>query len=84
MTSSSAKQPSASRLSFCFTSQRAGAIPLIASLAGLLSENNRLSELSKIVGKFEEITADQRGEVKATVTTAEASAGQRQRGLLDG
>lgn len=39
--------------------------------AGLLSANNRLSELGKILGKFEEIAADQRGEVKAVVTTAE-------------
>ena len=33
--------------------------------------NNRLSELGRIVAKFEEIAADQRGEVKAVVTTAE-------------
>ena len=39
--------------------------------AGLLSDNNRLSELGRILGKFEEIVADQRGEVKAVVTTAE-------------
>ena len=50
---------------------------------GLLSDNNRLSELGKIRSKFEEIASDQRGEVKATVTTAEvrgggAGAGQRQ------
>lgn len=42
--------------------------------AGLLSDNNRLTELSRIVGKFEEIAADQRGEVKAVVTTAEVRA----------
>ncbi|KAI3438137.1 hypothetical protein D9Q98_000578 [Chlorella vulgaris] len=48
-----------------------GATDITKNFIGLLSENNRLSELSKIVGKFEEITADQRGEVKATVTTAE-------------
>lgn len=39
--------------------------------AGLLSANNRLVELGKIVGKFEEIAAEQRGEVKAMVTTAD-------------
>lgn len=39
--------------------------------AGLLSANNRLVELGKIVSKFEEIAAEQRGEVKAMVTTAE-------------
>lgn len=43
--------------------------------AGLLSDNNRLSELGKILGKFEEIAADQRGEVKAVVTTAEVRGG---------
>ena len=42
--------------------------------AGLLSDNNRLSELGRILGKFEEIVADQRGEVKAVVTTAEVRA----------
>lgn len=31
--------------------------------AGLLADNNRLSELSRIVAKFAEIAADQRGEV---------------------
>ncbi len=46
---------------------------LLPHLAGLLSDNNRLSELGKILDKFGEIVADQRGEVKATVTTAEVS-----------
>ena len=43
----------------------------LAPHAGLLSANNRLVELGKIVSKFEEIAAEQRGEVKAMVTTAE-------------
>ena len=38
---------------------------------GLLSENNRLKELGKILDKFSELLAEQRGEVKATVTTAD-------------
>lgn len=45
--------------------------PTCPAFAGLLSANNRLVELGKIVGKFEEIAAEQRGEVKAMVTTAE-------------
>ena len=45
--------------------------PICPAFAGLLSANNRLVELGKIVGKFEEIAAEQRGEVKAMVTTAE-------------
>ena len=53
----------------CPTTARCPAPP-----AGLLSDNNRLSELGRILGKFEEIVADQRGEVKAVVTTAEVRA----------
>lgn len=48
-----------------------GASEITKNFVGLLSANNRLVELGKIVGKFEEIAAEQRGEVKAMVTTAE-------------
>lgn len=39
---------------------------------GLLAENNRLGELPAIATTFDDIMAAVRGEVKATVTTAEA------------
>ena len=39
--------------------------------AGLLSENNRLGELAKILEKFGDIAAEQRGQVLAVVTTAD-------------
>lgn len=62
-----------------------GATDVTKNFIGLLSDNNRLSELGKIVAKFEEIAADQRGEVKATVTTADGLSaeemGDIQRGL---
>ncbi|EFN55000.1 hypothetical protein CHLNCDRAFT_35784 [Chlorella variabilis] len=62
-----------------------GATDITKNFVGLLSANNRLSELGKILGKFEEIAADQRGEVKAVVTTAEGLSPQEmeeiQRGL---
>lgn len=48
-----------------------GATDVTKNFVGLLADNNRLSELSRIVAKFAEIAADQRGEVKAVVTTAE-------------
>ncbi|KAL4452278.1 hypothetical protein ABPG75_007940 [Micractinium tetrahymenae] len=48
-----------------------GATDITKNFVGLLADNNRLSELSRIVAKFAEIAADQRGEVKAVVTTAE-------------
>ncbi|PRW57049.1 ATP synthase subunit mitochondrial [Chlorella sorokiniana] len=48
-----------------------GASEITKNFVGLLSANNRLVELGKIVSKFEEIAAEQRGEVKAMVTTAE-------------
>ncbi|PSC72301.1 ATP synthase subunit mitochondrial [Micractinium conductrix] len=48
-----------------------GATDVTKNFVGLLSDNNRLSELGRIVAKFEEIAADQRGEVAAQVTTAE-------------
>lgn len=40
------------------------------NFVNLLSDNNRLEELPKIVGKFGDIAAEQRGQVKAIVTTA--------------
>lgn len=43
--------------------------------AALLSDNNRLTELDRILVSFNEIAAEQRGEVKAVVTTAEVGAG---------
>lgn len=46
------------------------ATDITKNFVSLLSDNNRLGELGKILSKFEEIVADQRGEVKAVVTTA--------------
>ena len=40
---------------------------------GLLAENRRLRELTKILEKFGEISAEQKGQVSAMVTTAEVS-----------
>lgn len=48
-----------------------GATDITKNFIGLLSDNNRLSELARISAKFAEIVAEQRGEVKAVVTTAE-------------
>ena len=39
--------------------------------AEVLAENNRLGELDKISDTFDDIMAAVRGEVKATITTAE-------------
>ena len=44
---------------------------------GLLSDNNRLSELGRIVAKFEEIAADQRGEVSHNMSGWSAGGGGR-------
>lgn len=40
-------------------------------LTDVLAENNRLGELDKISDTFDDIMAAVRGEVKATITTAE-------------
>lgn len=40
-------------------------------VAALLNENNRLGEFMKIGTTFEELVAAARGEVLATITTAE-------------
>ena len=44
------------------------------ALAEVLAENNRLDQLDKISDVFDDIMAAVRGEVKATITTAEVSA----------
>lgn len=41
--------------------------------AGVLAQNDRLAELPAIADTFDDIMAAVRGEVKATVTTAEVS-----------
>lgn len=41
------------------------------NFVALLSENNRLTQLNSILSSFENIAAEQRGEVTAVVTTAE-------------
>ena len=41
--------------------------------AEVLAENNRLGELHRISDVFDDIMAAVRGEVKATITTAEVS-----------
>eukprot|EP00887_Chlorella_sp_A99_P007707 scaffold20.g7707.t1 len=48
-----------------------GASDITSNFVGLLTDNNRLGELPRILDKFEEIAAEQRGEVRAVVTTAE-------------
>lgn len=48
-----------------------GASDITKNFVSLLTDNNRLNELSRILDKFDEIAAEQRGEVRAVVTTAE-------------
>lgn len=48
-----------------------GASDITKNFVNLLCDNNRLEELQKIVEKFGDISAEQRGQVKAIVTTAE-------------
>jgi hypothetical protein len=43
-------------------------------VAALLADNNRLTELQAVLESFNDIAAEQRGEVKAVVTTAEVGA----------
>jgi F0F1-type ATP synthase delta subunit len=44
-----------------------------ACCSGVLAQNDRLGELPAIADTFDDIMAAVRGEVKATVTTAEVS-----------
>jgi F0F1-type ATP synthase delta subunit len=46
-------------------------------VAEVLAENNRLSEVPKIVQTFEELVASAKGQVKASITTAEVSPSSR-------
>lgn len=48
-----------------------GASDITKRFVDVVMENNRAEELSKIVEKFGDIAAEQKGQVKATVTTAE-------------
>ena len=52
------------------TSSGRVAVSCDALLAGVLAENNRLSEFAKISNTFDELVAAARGEVMATITTA--------------
>jgi F0F1-type ATP synthase delta subunit len=45
----------------------------LSGLAEVLAENNRLDQLDKISDVFDDIMAAVRGEVKATITTAEVN-----------
>lgn len=45
--------------------------------AGVLAQNDRLGELPAIANTFDDIMAAVRGEVKATVTTAEVNVRQQ-------
>ncbi len=47
-------------------------------LAEVLAENNRLNELNRISNVFDDIMAAVRGEVKATITTAEVSSARQE------
>lgn len=44
---------------------------ILCCVAGLLNDNNRLGEFMKVSTTFEELVAASRGEVMATITTAE-------------
>ena len=48
-----------------------GASDITKRFIDVVLENNRSKELEKIIGKFADIAAEQKGQVKAVVTTAE-------------
>lgn len=62
-----------------------GATDITKRFVDLVVDNGRVSDLAKILGKFGDIAAEQKGQVKAVVTTAEgldrASLEQIQGGL---
>jgi F-type H+-transporting ATPase subunit O len=51
--------------------KKMGASDITKRFIDVVLENNRSNELSKILEKFGDITAEQKGQVKAVVTTAE-------------
>jgi F-type H+-transporting ATPase subunit delta len=63
--------------------QRAGLSPLVTKFLGVLARNGRLSALPQVIATYTKILAEQRGEVTATVTVAQALSDQQIAGLKD-
>lgn len=64
--------------------EKMSASDITKNFVALLSDNNRLTELGHILGAFTDISAEQRGEVKALVTTAEELAREEVDELANG
>lgn len=57
--------------------QHAGLSPLVGNFVALVARNRRLGALPAMISAYLEILADRRGEVTATVTTAQALSQQQ-------